>query len=194
MNKKKIILIGGGGHCKSCIDVIEQTKKFEIIGIIDLAEKVGQAILGYPIIGTDEQTLSFKNKADFFLLTIGQIGLPKRRKNIFEELKKEGCLFATVISPLAYVSNHADIKEGSIIMHHAIINANAVIGENCIINTKALVEHDAEIGNNCHVSTASIINGGVTLGDDSFYGSGAVCKEYLKIKKESFIKANSIVK
>ena len=32
---KKIILIGAGGHCKSCIDVIEEEKKFEIVGIID---------------------------------------------------------------------------------------------------------------------------------------------------------------
>ena len=34
--KRKIpILIGGGGHCKSVIDVIEQEAKFEIAGIVD---------------------------------------------------------------------------------------------------------------------------------------------------------------
>lgn len=26
MNSDQLILIGGGGHCKSCIDVIEQEK------------------------------------------------------------------------------------------------------------------------------------------------------------------------
>ena len=31
----KIILIGGGGHCKSVIDIIEQDNKFKIAGIID---------------------------------------------------------------------------------------------------------------------------------------------------------------
>ena len=31
MNKKQIILIGAGGHCKSCIDVLESENKFEII-------------------------------------------------------------------------------------------------------------------------------------------------------------------
>ena len=31
MNKKKIILIGGGGHCKSCIDVIESNNMFDIV-------------------------------------------------------------------------------------------------------------------------------------------------------------------
>ena len=32
---KKIILIGGGGHALSCIDVIESEKKFKIVGIVD---------------------------------------------------------------------------------------------------------------------------------------------------------------
>jgi len=35
---KPIILIGGGGHCLSCIDVIEQTGLYQIIGILDLPD------------------------------------------------------------------------------------------------------------------------------------------------------------
>src|SRR6056297_1333905 len=99
MNKKRIILIGGGGHCKSCIDVIEQTQQFDIVGIVDMKEKVGERLLGYPIIGTDDDIAEFKNKTDFFLITLGQIGLPKRRKTIYGILQKEHCKLATVISP-----------------------------------------------------------------------------------------------
>ena len=32
---KEILLIGGGGHCKSVIDVIEHEGEFQIIGIIE---------------------------------------------------------------------------------------------------------------------------------------------------------------
>jgi sugar O-acyltransferase (sialic acid O-acetyltransferase NeuD family) len=192
--KSRIILIGGGGHCKSCIDVIESTNQYDIVGIIDLKEKVGTTILGYPIIGSDEQTLTFLNEVDYFIITMGQIGLPKRRKEIYMELKNKKVKFATIISPLAYVSKHAKIGEGTIIMHQAVVNAAVEIGENCIINTKALIEHDAKIENHCHVSTGGIINGGAKLGEDSFFGSGAVSKEYITIDKKSFIKANSIVK
>ena len=35
----KLILIGGGGHCAACIDVIEQENKFEI----EVSEKEGNA-------------------------------------------------------------------------------------------------------------------------------------------------------
>ena len=38
--KKNIILIGAGGHATSCIDVIETTNKFKIIGLIDKKKKL----------------------------------------------------------------------------------------------------------------------------------------------------------
>ena len=49
MSKPKLILIGGGGHCKSCIDVIEQEDNYEIVGIIDVPEKKGEKILNSDI-------------------------------------------------------------------------------------------------------------------------------------------------
>lgn len=70
---KPIILIGGGGHCISCIDVIEQTGLYKIIGILDLPEKVGENVLGYPIIGTDENLEQFLPNCNDFFLTVGQI-------------------------------------------------------------------------------------------------------------------------
>jgi len=50
-NKPSILLIGGGGHCKSCIDVIEQKGRFAIAGIVDKPASVGGRILDYPVIG-----------------------------------------------------------------------------------------------------------------------------------------------
>ena len=194
MKKEKIILVGGGGHCKSCIDVIEQEQRFQITGIISLPEKTEQNILGYKIIGSDEDLENIAKKYEHFFITIGQIKSPEKRIIIYEKLKKLNVNLPTIISPLAYVSKHAKIGDGTIIMHHAIINAGAKIGNNCIINNKALMEHYAVIEAHCHISTGGIINGGVAVGKGSFFGSGAISKEYVKIKEYSFIKANSIYK
>lgn len=192
--KESIILIGGGGHCKSCIDVIEQEGKYSIVGIVDLPEKVGETILGYPIIATDDEIKDLTKKYQNFLITLGQIKSPGRRIEIFNLLKEYKVNLPVIISPIAYVSKHATIDEGTIIMHHALVNASAKIGKNCIINTKALVEHDVEIGNHCHISTGATVNGHVKIGDETFIGSNAVTKENIKIEANSFIKANSIVK
>jgi len=43
---KELLLIGGGGHCKSIIDVIEEEGSFSIAGIIDKSDLLGETVLG----------------------------------------------------------------------------------------------------------------------------------------------------
>ena len=140
---QKIILIGGGGHCKSCIDVIEQEGKYQIAGIVDVAEKVHQKIQGYEIIGTDEDLPLIAKEYSNFLITIGLIRSANKRILLFNRLCELSAHFPVIISPLSYVSKHAAVAEGTIVMHHALVNAGARVGVNCIINTKALIEYDA---------------------------------------------------
>ena len=192
--KETLLLIGGGGHCKSCIDVIEQENRFQIAGIIDLPGKIHQNVLGYPIIGNDKDLPELIPSHPNILITMGQIKSARQREQLFNTAKKLGATFPVIKSPLAYVSGHAKIDEGTIIMHHALINAGARVGRNCIINTKALVEHDATIGDHCHIATGALVNGGVVVGKGSFWGSGAVSKEYASIPQDSFLKANSLLR
>lgn len=185
--KPYIVLIGGGGHCKSCIDIIEQKGDFKIAGIVDLPDKLHQKILGYGIIATDDDLPQLVNEYENFLITIGQIKNPERRITIFKKLKEFGAELPVIISPHALVSKHAKIGNGTIIMHHVLIGAGAKIGSNCIINNKALIEHDAIIGDNCHISTGAIINGGGKVGQGTFFGSNSVCKEYIEISEKAVI-------
>jgi sugar O-acyltransferase (sialic acid O-acetyltransferase NeuD family) len=179
--KKSIILIGGGGHCKSCIDVIEQEATYRIAGIVDIAEKLHKKILSYEIICTDEDIPNIAKEYENFLITIGQIKTPTRRMALFELLKSLDANLPVIISPLAYVSKHAQVGEGTIVMHHTLVNAGASIGRNCIINTKVLVEHDATIADHCHIATGAVVNGGVRIGTHTFIGSNAVTREYVEI-------------
>lgn len=190
--KESILLIGGGGHCKSCIDVIEQEGRFSIAGIIDLQGRVGEKVFSYPIIASDAE-LSELAPMHWCLITVGQIKNCTLRLRLHALLQQNKGKFPIVVSPRAYVSPHALIGEGTIVMHGATVNAGARIGSNCIINSHALIEHDAEIGDHCHIATASIINGGVKVGERSFIGSNTVTKEYLVIGSECFIGAGVTV-
>jgi len=189
---EKILLIGGGGHCKSVIDVIELENKYQIAGIIDKKKFIGQEILGYKIIGCDDDLEKLFTKYQNALVTVGQIQSPDLRITLFSKLKEIGYHLPTIISPLAYVSKHSIIEDGTVIMHQAFVNANVRIGKNCIINTKSLIEHDCIIGNNCHISTSAVLNGGVVIKNSTFFGSNATSREYIEI--DGFIKAGSIVK
>ena len=102
--KEKIILVGGGGHCKSCIDVIEQEGRFTIAGIVDIPEKKQNNVLGYPVIGSDADLAKLIKTFPNALITLGQIKSPKRRMELFSDLMQIGARFPVIQSPLAYVS------------------------------------------------------------------------------------------
>jgi len=191
---ESILLIGGGGHCKSVIDVIEQEGRFNIVGIVDQPELMGTRVLDYTVIANDEDLPRLIQQYKYACITVGQIKTPYLRIELFNILKKIGFILPSLVSPRAYMSKNASIGDGSVVMHDALINAGARIGRNCIINTKALIEHDSIVADNCHVSTGAIINGGVSVGGGSFIGSHAITKQGISIEANSFIKAGSLVK
>ncbi|PIR26653.1 MAG: acetyltransferase [Deltaproteobacteria bacterium CG_4_10_14_0_2_um_filter_43_8] len=181
MSKVSILLLGAGGHAKSCIDVIEQTNLFSIAGLLGSEQEVGSRVLGYPVLCTDKNVKDLLGKYQHALVTVGQIKSPELRVHLFQLLEQNNFKMPIVISPHAYVSPHATLGAGTIVMHGAVVNAGAIIGDNCIINNQALVEHDVKIGNHCHISTGSKINGDVHVGDGTFIGSGACVRQSLKI-------------
>ena len=191
-NKHNIILIGGGGHCLSVIDVVEQEDKYNIKGILDDTKKGD--VLGYPILGNRDLVKELSTEGVFFLITIGQIKSSSTREDIALLLDSCKANLATVISPLAYISKHATIGEGSVIMHNAIINTKAKVGKHCIINTKANIEHNVQIGDFCHISTCATINGDTIVGKRTFIGSNATISNNITIVEKSIISAGNFIK
>ena len=193
MKKPNIILIGGGGHCKACIDIIEMESSYNINGIIDVPGKIGETILGYRIID-QESNIEKYIRGNFFLISVGFIKSPKPRIKLFNQLKEMGGKFPVVISPKAHVSKFATIKQGTIIMHGSVINADSQIGVNSIINNLALVEHDVCIGDHTHISTGARINGGCNIGDACFIGSGTVVNQSVNICSNVIVGSGSLVR
>jgi sugar O-acyltransferase (sialic acid O-acetyltransferase NeuD family) len=188
-----LLLIGGGGHCLSCIDVIEADGKYRIRGIVEPLSDETDGICGYPVVGSDEELPFLLQETAQALVTVGQIRSPEIRKRLFELLKQSGGKLPKIVSPFAYCSKYAEMDEGTIVMHGAIVNAGASIGANCIINSQALIEHDAIVADHCHVSTGARVNGGVTIGRGSFIGSGAILKEGIVIGENVIISAGQVI-
>lgn len=188
---KPLILVGGGGHCKSVIDVAESAG-YTILGILDMPEMVGTCVLGYLVLGTDDDIPAYVDKAEF-IITVGHIKNNNVRKKIAERIEKAGGNLATIVASDAYVSKHATVGEGTVIMHKAFVNADAKVGTNCIINTMANIEHDAVIGDFCHISTGVMVNGGANIGDDTFVGSQSIVNQGIKVNMGGVISSLSVV-
>jgi sugar O-acyltransferase (sialic acid O-acetyltransferase NeuD family) len=196
MTKNELILIGAGGHTRSCIDVIEQQGDFQVAGLVGLPEQkdIKQLEYGYAAIGVDSDLSRLASSYKFALITIGQIQSAERRIQLYDLVKQLGFNLPTIVSPTAYVSRHATIGVGTIVMHGAIVNAGASIGDNCIINSCTLIEHDAKVGDHCHISTGAILNGGVNVGAGSFIGSGSVAKHGITIGNRCLVGMGALVR
>ncbi len=192
-HKQNIILIGGGGHCMSVIDVIEQENRYTIQGVLD-ANPQSKDVLGYPVLGGDELIPELISKNTSFLITVGQIKSYAIREKLAELLDQHHANLATVVSPFAYVSKHSKVKPGTVIMHHAIVNAGAIVGKHCIINTKANIEHGVTIGDFCHVSTASVVNGDSSIKRGTFVGSNATISHGIIVEENSIVGAGKFIK
>ncbi len=187
MSRQDIVLIGAGGHCRSCIDAIESEGRWRIAAIVGQAAQLGISILGYPIDAVDADLPALRQRFAHALVTVGQIDSAALRMRLFQDALALGFNFPVVKASSAYVSAHASLGAGTLVAHGAIVNAGAKIGENCIVNSRALIEHDATIGSHCHISTGAVLNGNVHVGDGSFIGSGAVIRESLQLGEQCFI-------
>jgi sugar O-acyltransferase (sialic acid O-acetyltransferase NeuD family) len=188
-----LLLIGGGGHCLACIEVIESTGAWRIAGIVDLKNKIGSEILGHRVIGDDGDLPTLLRSHPDALVTVGQLGDPSLRIALFERLRGAGARLPSIVASTARVSRHASLGAGTLVFHQAFVNAGARVGENCIVNSGSIVEHGATIGDHCHVSTGAVVNGDCELGRGVFIGSGAILRQGVRLVEGCVVGAAAVV-
>ena len=189
---KDLILIGGGGHCKSVLDAAESAG-FNILGVLDIPEDLGKPILSTKVIGTDDDIPSYVNKAEF-VVTVGFIKTPATRIKLYNKVKEAGGKLATIIASSAYVSKYAEIGEGTVVLHQAFVNAGAKVGKNVILNTATNIEHDSVIGDHSHISTGTMVNGDCKVGERCFIGSQSVLTNCISVGDDIIVGAGSLVR
>lgn len=191
MDMKDLILVGGGGHCKSVIDAA-LSAGLRVRGILDRPDQVGADVLGVPVVGTDDDAPRYVGDCDF-VVTVGSIQDPSLRVRLWEYLVGIGARMATVVASTARVSPFAEVGSGTVILHNACVNACARIGCNSIINTLANVDHDCAVGSHTHISTCASLNGGVTVADRVFVGSNTVVNQGVSIGPDIVVGSGCLV-
>lgn len=188
---RPLILIGGGGHCKSVIDAA-LSAGFTVRGVLDTASHVGLEVLGYPIVGTDEDIPRYAKECDF-VVAIGAVKNCHTRVRLYESVLAAGGRLATIIASTARVSPYASVGTGTVVLHGACINAGARVGRNCIVNTMANVEHDVVVGDHVHISTGAMVNGECVIENQVFIGSNATLCNGVSIAAGAVVGAGAVV-
>lgn len=184
--KKKVIIIGAGGHGKVVADIILRAGD-TVLGFLDDDPHLPPAIAGIPLLGTVSDYSKFPDAV--FVIAVGNHTI---RQKLVSQLTD--VIWYTAIHPSAVVSPvDTYIGEGTVIMANAVVNPGAVIGRHCIINTSAVVEHDNRLGDFIHLSVGAKLGGSVTVGNNTFIGIGSSVINNITVACDSIIGAGSVV-
>lgn len=189
---KKIVLVGGGGHCKSVIDSILRNNEYEIVGVTDPLDK--GSVLNISILGDDDLLPEiYASGVKYAFVTLGSVGNTRVRRKLHELLKKIGYKIPAVIDKTAIVSPFAEIGEGTFVGKGAIVNVDSTIGCESIINTGVIVDHDCKIGDFVHLAPGTVLSGSTSVGDDSHIGTGSKIIEGITIGKNVMVGAGTVI-
>ena len=183
METAKFILIGGGGHARVVSSIIEVQDAYQLEGVYDSNSKIETL---------DGVENFHKYNPDQFpnALAIVAIGDNKIRKQLAQTIQH---VFGKLIHPLASIDRLGLVGEGSVVLHHAVIQRGTRIGKHGIINTASSVDHDCVLGDFVHIAPNATLCGGVQIGDETFIGAGVVVLPQIKIGKRVIVGAGTVV-
>jgi len=183
-----IVIVGGGGHAKVCIDILRQTNEYEILGIIDSKLEIGAEILGVKVIGSNDSLRSLIGLGVVYAVNgVGAVSNPKLRHKIHNELIDIGFRLPNLIHALSMIEPSSIIGEGNQIMMGAIIGSAVQIGNGCIVNSGSVISHDCILRDHCHIAPGAILAGAVEVGENAVIGMGSTIYLGLKIGKDSIV-------
>lgn len=193
MAKRKIIIIGAGGHAKVLINSLFE-QNLEILGIVDAdSSKLGESVLGIKIIGNDDVIQKYSVNDIYLVNGIGSVASLQLRKQIYQNFTKMGYLFMSIIDQNARIARDVHIGSGVQIMAGAIVQPGCSIGENTIINTRVSIDHDCFIGDNVHIAPGAVLSGNVTVGSCTHLGTSCTVIQGINIGSKVLVAAAALV-
>lgn len=185
----QLAILGASGHGKVIADSALAAGWRQVVFFDDAWPGVS-GIGPWKVAGATGQLLSRLNEFDGVIVGIGNCGIRAEKHRL---LAAAGARCATIIHPRAWVSPHAVVGVGSVIMAGAVVNIDARIGEAGIVNTGATVDHDCVLEEAVHISPGAHLSGHVRVGAASWIGVGAAVRQGLVIGTGTVVGAGAVV-
>ena len=185
-----MILIGGGGHCRVVIDILN-TLGIIPSGIFDDDNTYhGEEIMGIPVLGIIDDLRDYARKVEYAVITITD---PTMHQRLTRRCHEMSLKLSGFTHPSATISSFASISSKAQICSGCVINPSSLIKDHTIINTGAIIEHDTIIGEYSHVAPGARILGGVKIGDQCLIGASATILPNINVGKFSVVGAGAVV-
>ncbi len=180
----KLLLVGAGGFGRVVLEHASQIYDCAFVDDGDSAE-----VDGVPVIGKIGDIDSLYPEYRFLLVTIGNNAL---RERVYKKAEEIGYTFPNIIVPTAYISPHAHIGVGNVILNNAVVQNNARMGDGCILNPGVELHHDSSIGSNVLIYTNSAVRSLAHIGDRVWVGSTATVATNATVLDDTTIKDGEV--
>ena len=177
---EKLLLVGAGGFGRV---VLEHASGLYDCAFLDDGDSA--VVDGTPVIGKTSEMAKFYGDYKLLLVTIGN---NKLRERLYQEAATIGYTFPNIIHPTAYISPHAHIGSGCVILNNAVIQNNARCGDGCILNPGVELHHDSTIGLYCLIYTNSVVRSLTHVGDRVWIGSNVTVSTSATVLDDEIIK------
>ncbi len=187
-----IVIVGSGGHARVIIDILNQNKNMEVVGLVDTFRPAGEIVDGYAVLGSFGQLdrLIREYRIDGIIIGVGDNRI---RADYYTKLQGSGLVLVNAIHPSANIAPNVKIGRGVVVAREAVICTGARIGNNAIINTGCIIDHDCVVGDHCHISSGVNIAGAVTVQYGTFVGIGSTIIQGITIGSNTILGAGSVV-
>jgi sugar O-acyltransferase (sialic acid O-acetyltransferase NeuD family) len=191
---EKIVVIGSMGHAKVIIDSIEKARLYEIAGIIDTNRAEGEKVLGYTVLGGDDDLPDLIDDAEISGGVIA-IGDNCTRAKVVDQIRDliPDFRFVSVVHPDGSIARGVTIGQGTVVMAGVRINTDAVVGNFCILNTNASLDHDSRLGNFASLAPNAATGGNTIIEEGVAIGIGATVSHGVTIGKHTIVGAGAVV-
>ncbi|MCX7549974.1 NeuD/PglB/VioB family sugar acetyltransferase [Xanthomarina sp. F2636L] len=169
--KKDIFLIGVGNYTEVIIELALDCG-YHIKGLYHYNhDRVGETVLGIPIIGCTEDLYLKDINGMQFAVTMGNNAM---RNEIASKLRNLGAKTPNLIHPRAFISPSATLGQGCFIHLNAKISTNCTLGNDCVIDFNSLVAHHAVLGDACYMSSLAMVGSYCNLGERVLLGMNSL--------------------
>lgn len=192
---KKIFIVGGDGFARECyfylINLIEYNKEIIFGGFLGhngYGHTVNYKSCQHLYIG---EVAEHNFKDDEYCL-IGA-GYPELRKQIYEDLKRMGVKFYTLICNGVYLSDSFEYGEANVFVYPFYATVDIKVGVGNVFNSQVGIGHDVEIGNFNFFGPHTQIQGYVKVGNYNRIGANTILLAHSKIGNNNKIAPISVI-
>jgi UDP-perosamine 4-acetyltransferase len=183
-----VVVVGNGGHSRSCIDAWSATSSLQPIGCTGFdPEEVSEV----PYLGTDDALPDLLAQGHRHVFVA--LGNSEPRERCIRHAVELGFTAHALVADSAQVARTASIGAGAAVLRGAIVGAFAEVGEGAIINTGTSIDHDCVIGPYAHIAPGTHLAGNVEIGAYAFLGVGTSVLPGVKIGAGATVGAGAVV-